>query len=394
MAVKPKPSIKSKTQNKPKAAVKLNKKISSRQAKEVKHQSEERYRTILDETEEAYYELDLAGNFIFMNDATCHHLGYSKEELRGVNFRDHVIKEDVEKMYNYFSNIYKTGKPERAMIYRVKAKDGSIIIVENIGFPLRNQKEEIIGFRGIGRDITERKRMEEALRHSEEKYRAIIENIRDGYFEIDLTGKFTFFNESLCEIHGYPKEELMGMNHRQYADRENAKKVFEAFNKIFRTGKTGSIFDYEIIRKDGTKRQIEVSASLKKDSSGNPTGFRGITRDVTERKQAEEAIRQSEERYRTILDEMKDGYFETDLAGNYTFTNDANCRHLGYSKEDLLGANFRGQMDKEAAETIYKAFSNIYRTGKPERITAYRLKRKDGTTGFAETVGFPLKNQK
>ncbi len=394
MKVNSKSSVKTKVTVKPKAAVKMNKKNSSRQAEDAKWQSEDRYRTILDETAEAYYELDLAGNFIFMNDATCHHLGYSKEELRGVNFRDHVIKEDVKKMYNYFSNIYKAGKPEKAMIYRVKAKDGSIIIVENIGFPLRSQQGEIIGFRGIARDITERKRMEEALRQSEEKYRAIIENIKDGYFEIDLAGNFTFFNESLCEIHGYPQEELMGMNHRQYADKENAKKVFEAFNEIYKTGKTGSIFDYEIIRKDGAKRQVEVSASLKKDASGNPIGFRGVTRDVTERTQAEEVMRQSEERYRTILDEMKDAYFETDLAGNYTFTNDANCRHLGYSREELLGANFRGQMDKEATERIYKAFSNIYRTGKPERITAYRLKRKDGTTGFAETVGFSLKNQK
>lgn len=357
-------------------------------------QPEERYRTILNETEEAYYELDLAGNFIFMNDATCHHLGYSKEELQAVNFRDHVIKEDFEKVYNYFSNIYKTGKPERAMIYGVKAKDGSIIIVENIGFPLRNQQGGIIGFRGIARDITERKRMEEALRQSEEKYRAIIENIKDGYFEIDLAGNFTFFNESLCEIHGYPQEELMGMNHRQYADKENAKRVYEAFNKIYRTGETGSIFDYEIIRKDGTKRQVEVSASLKKDSSGNPTGFRGITRDVTERKKAEEMIRQSEERYRTILDEMEDGYFEVDLAGNFTFINDANCRHLGYSREELLGTNFRGQMAKEDAERVYKIFGSIYKTGKPERVTAYKVIRKDGTTGFAEMIGFPLKNQK
>ena len=197
----------------------------------------------------------------------------------------------------------------------------------------------------------------EQLRQSEEKYRTIIENIQDGYFEVDLVGNFTFFNDSTCEIYGYSREELKGMNHRQIADKENAKKVFEAFNEIYRTGIAGSIFDYEIIRKDGSRRQIEISASLKKDSSGNPIGFRGTVRDATERKQMEETIRQSEERYRTILDEMADAYFEVDLAGNYTFINDAGCRHLGYPREELIGATFRGQMAKEEIDKVYKAFN-------------------------------------
>jgi len=187
---------------------------------------------------------------------------------------------------------------------------------------------------------------------------------------------------------------LIGMNHRQYTDKENAKKVFDAFNEIYKTGITGSIFEYEIIRKDGTRRQIEVSASVKKDSSGNPIGFRGTTRDVTNRKKMEETIRQSEERYRTILDEMADAYYEVDLAGNFTFVNDAICRHLGYSREELIGISFRGQIAKDDIETVYKTFSKIYSTGKPERDIFYKILRKDGTPGFAENRGFPLQNQK
>jgi diguanylate cyclase (GGDEF)-like protein/PAS domain S-box-containing protein len=243
-------------------------------------------------------------------------------------------------------------------------------------------------------DITERKKIEETIHQSGERYRTILESTQEGYFEIDLDGNFAFFNESLCEIHGYPKEELMGINNRKYADKENAKKVFEAFNKIYKTGKSGSIFDYEIIRKDGIKRQVEVSASLRKDLLGNPIGFRGITRDVTERKQEEEKIRQSEERYRTILDEMEDGYFEVDLAGNFIFVNDADCFLLGYSREELLGASFKGHVTKEDIETVYNAFGKIYSTGKPERGISYRGIRPDGTMRFAEISGFPLQNQK
>ena len=93
----------------------------------------------------------------------------------------------------------------------------------------------------------------------------------------------------------------MGMNDRQYTDKENAKRLFQAFNKVYRTGNSHMGYDYEIIRKDGTKRNVETSVSLLKDSSGKPIGFRGIIRDITERKRAEEALRKSEERFRELL---------------------------------------------------------------------------------------------
>lgn len=355
--------------------------------------SEERYRTILDEIEDGYFEVDLAGNYTFVNDAICRHLKYSREDLIGKSFRVALAKEEFDKIYKAFGNIYLTGKPKRGIFYKAIRKDGTTGTVEIAGFPLKNQKGDVIGFRGMARDITDRRQMEEALRQSEEKHRVIIENIQDGYFEVDLAGNFTFFNESICEIQGYSKEELMGMNHRQYADKENSKKVFDAFNEIYKTGIAGSIFDYEIIRKDGTRRQVEASASLQKDTSGTPIGFRGTTRDITERKQAEETIRQSEERYRTILDEMEDAYFEVGLAGNFTFVNDAVCRHLGYSREELLGANFRGQMAEEEIGKVYNVFNNIYNTGKPGRNISYKVIRKDGTTAFAEIAGLPLQNR-
>ncbi len=87
---------------------------------------------------------------------------------------------------------------------------------------------------------------------------------------------------------GYSKEEMMGMNDRKYTDQENAKKLYQAFNKVYRTGEPTKGFGWEVIAKDGTKLFGEVSVSLIKDSKGKPTGFRGIARDITERKRAEE----------------------------------------------------------------------------------------------------------
>jgi PAS domain S-box-containing protein len=379
MAVKPKLSVKPKTQNKHKTAVKPDKKMEAPM-----YQSEERYWTILDEMEDAYFEVDIAGNYTFVNDSVCHHLGYTREELIGTSFRDQMVKEELEKVYKAFGEIYITGKPQRNIFYKMIRKDGTTGFGEMTGFPLKNQQGEIIGFRGVGRDITERKQMEEYLRQSEEKYRTIIENIQDGYFEVDLAGTLTFFNESLCEIYGYPKEELLGMNNRQYTDKENAKKVFDAFNEIFKTGITGSIFEYEIIRKDGVRRQIEVSASLKKDSSGKPIGFRGTARDITERKRTEEALRKSEEKYRTVLENMHDGYFEIDLAGRFTFVNDAMCRIAKSTRERLIGMSNLQYTDETTTKKLYKVFSGIYRTGEPVSEFAFEFTRIDGTRAFTE----------
>ena len=179
-------------------------------------------------------------------------------------------------------------------------------------------------------DITERKRTEEQLRESEEKYRNILENIEDGYFEVDLAGNFTFFNPSLCRILGYPREEMPGMNNRVFMDAENAKKVFRAYNEVYVTGIPTKGFDWETIRKDGARTYIEVSVSLIARPGEKPTGFRGIARDVTERKKAEEALRQAEENFRRSLDESPLGVRIVTEEGETVYANRAILDMHGY----------------------------------------------------------------
>ncbi|MCX5772780.1 MAG: PAS domain-containing protein, partial [Candidatus Hydrogenedentes bacterium] len=110
------------------------------------------------------------------------------------------------------------------------------------------------------REITESKKAGQALRESEEKYRTILENIQEGYYEVDLRGNVTFLNSAFCRIFGYPMNELMGMNYRQYyADPDIEKSVFELFNRVFKTGQPTHLYDWQIVRKNGSHAFLELS---------------------------------------------------------------------------------------------------------------------------------------
>jgi PAS domain S-box-containing protein len=132
--------------------------------------------------------------------------------------------------------------------------------------------------------------LEEELRESEEKYRNILENIEDVYFEVDRAGDFTFFSTSLCRILGYTREEMSGMNYRVLMDAENAEKVFRAFKEVYMTGNPMRGSEWEVIKKDGTRMYIEVLISLIVRPGEKPTRFRGIARDITDRKRMEEKL--------------------------------------------------------------------------------------------------------
>jgi two-component system cell cycle sensor histidine kinase/response regulator CckA len=142
----------------------------------------------------------------------------------------------------------------------------------------------------LKKEIIDRTRTEEELRKSEEKYRNIIETIQDGYYEVDMAGNLTFFNDTMCEITSYPRPELKNMSYREFMDEDNASKTLGEFNRVLVTGKSNKVFDHEIIRKDGTKRNLTISISLIRDTFGQPSGFRGICRDITERKRLEEQL--------------------------------------------------------------------------------------------------------
>jgi PAS domain S-box-containing protein len=365
-----------------------------KRTEEALREREEKYRILLETMEEGYFEIDLKGTLTFVNDGMCKINRHSRDELMGLNYGQFMDKENAQKVFGIFSQVYKTGQPAKLVEWEItRIPDGAKIFHESSVYLMRNAEGKKIGFRGIMRDITERKRTEEALRRSEERYRTILEDIHEGYFETDLEGNFTFVNDATCRNLGYSRDELMGMNNRQYTDKENAKKVFEAFTKLYRTGEPVRDLDYEVIRKDGMKAFSELSASLIRNSEGKPIGFRGISRDVTERKRTEEALREREEKYRTLLETMEEGYSEVDLKGNQTSANDALCKMVRTSRDQLIGVNNREFMDPENAEKAFKVYNQVYKTGQPMKLFEFEITRRgDGAKIYLESSVYLMRN--
>ena len=259
------------------------------------NQDHQDYRNILQTIADGYYETDLKGNLRIFNESHAELHRRSRAELEGMNYRDYVVPEDIEKVFKAYNQVFLTGVPVKGLEFRIFIKDGTKRYMESSISLATNPEGEPVGFRGMARDITERRLNQDALRKSEEKYRTILEVIEEAYYEIDLEGNFTLVTDSMSRILGYTKDELMGMNYRLYMDSENAKKAFDAYHEVFTSGETKKLFQYELIKKDGTRVENETSISLIRDDHGNPVGFRGVGRDISERKKAEIELKRAKE---------------------------------------------------------------------------------------------------
>ncbi len=139
-------------------------------------------------------------------------------------------------------------------------------------------------------EIEVRRSAEAAARQSEDKYRTILETIQEGYFEVDLAGNFVFWNHSLADLLGYPSERLLGLNYRAYTREAQATDVFDTLSEVYRTGQPVDSFGWELVRSDGSRRYAEASAGPVRGEGDEIVGFRGIVRDVTARRTAEERL--------------------------------------------------------------------------------------------------------
>ena len=349
-----------------------------KQAEEALRVSEEKYRTILESMEEGYFELDLAGNFTYCNEAVVRFMGYSRSELYSRPWREFMIKEGWRHIVDKYHEVYNTGRPVLVRDYPIKISSGEVKTVEASISLIRDKSGLPVGFRGLSRDVTEWIKAREALQESEEKYRTILESIGEGYFEVDLDGSLTFFNDTFCRILGYSHEELLGLNHRRFSTPETAKAIFKRVNQVLLTGQPARIMEYPILNKNGETRFLQGSATLLKDRNGQPVGFRGVAWDVTDIKLAEEALRESEERYRIVLDSNPDPMAVYDMDHRVLYFNPAFSEVFGWTLEECAGRVMADFVPEDAwpeTEVMMKMVAE------GERFTGLETRRiaKDGS---------------
>ncbi|MFW9915076.1 MAG: PAS domain S-box protein [Candidatus Thorarchaeota archaeon] len=230
------------------------------------------------------------------------------------------------------------------------------------------------------------KNSETDIGKNEDQYRrtleTILENIEDGYYEVDLRGNMTFFNDGLRRILGFTVEEMWGLNYKEYMSAEAAKTVFETFNKVFQTGQPTKAFDYEMIRKDGSRIVVEVSVSLIADPTGKPKGFRGILRDTTERRKLETALKESEAKYRNLTEIIPVGISISTPEGKLIDANTTLIKLLGLDdKEEFLeGVAADYWYDPKDREELVR----LLKSGQVKDFEA-RFKRKDGSIFWGST---------
>ncbi len=329
------------------------------------------------------------GKFQYVNALFQELTGYSEPELLGKYSLDLVHPDDKETVRKKAIESLKVGSP-LPYEYRFVKKDGDIIwVLEKVTSTKYKGKRATVG---SFMNITERKRVEEALAKSQDIYRSVVETGAAGVLVGDLNGNMTFVNEAFCKILGYSQEELTGKPFADFLHPDDKEMVMEKFMEGLANPEPGYQLEFRAIHKDGHAIWIYPSVSPIFHDDILSAGM-AIVFDITERKQLEEAVKESEERYRTILEEIQDSYFEVDLAGNLTFVNDAMCRTMGYSREELIGMNYRVFAAKEDVEIVYRDFNRVYNTCEPIKGLSYKFVQKNGTVGFGELSISAIKNE-
>lgn len=346
----------------------------SKQAEEALRQNEAKFKDLFENAPFAYHELDSEGRITRINNTEKKLLGYTSREMVGRYIWEFI----VEKVSREAVRAKLTGNASLHSVERTFIrKDGTTVPLLVEDKLIRDLDGKITGIRSTLIDISERKKAEETIRQSEEKYRTILETIEDGYFETDLEGKLTFFNDALAKGLGYHREELTAMPFTKYIPAERLESHANIFKKVYATGQANPRAGWEIICKDGSLHYHEGSVSPIRDADNKIIGFRGLSRDLSDKKKAEEALRQSEEKYRTILETMIESYFEVDLSGDITFFNDALAKTLGYEKDELVGLNFRHYVGTHLK--VVRVFRKVFKSGQPVTGVEWEMLRKDGT---------------
>lgn len=339
-------------------------------------QAERKYRDIFENAGEGIFQSTSDGRFLAANPALAHMHGFaSPEELIQSStdisrqiYADPTRREDFKRLLNEQGAL-------RGFEHQVFRKDGSKIWISVNARAVRDEKGEIRYYEGTAQDITDRKRAQEALRDSEERYRDLVENSLDLICTHDLDGWVLSANRAAMELMGYSSGPYAGgINFRQILAPE-VRDQFDDYLKRIRTDRaaSGSML---VETTSGEKRIWEYHCTLRTEGIAAPI-VRGVARDITERRRAAEALRESEARYRELFENARDAIYVQDLGGVYISVNRAAEKLCGYDRSEIIGKRFD---DFIAPEYLPLVCANISKKMTDKEETAYEIEvlAKDG----------------
>jgi len=303
--------------------------------------------------------------------------GYTEEDFTSGRIKwDNIIHpDDLERIIKLVKKFHSTSMNSDIREYRIINKNGKVRwVMENIQKLYDNRrKEEMV--QGTIINITESKLAEQKLKESEEKYRNILENMQDGYYEVDLQGNWTFANNYICNYLGYSREELLGRNYQEFLDKDTVKEVFNRFNQVYKDEIPRNTFETYVIRNDGKKRFIGGTIYLKYDSQGKKVGFAGFSQDTTEHKKIEEQLLENEDKFRTLFEQAEDSILLIDMeTGELVEFNNKACENLGYSREEFKNIKIPDFEIIESPEEVKKHLEKVVREGTEIFETKHRTK--------------------
>ncbi len=353
--------------------------ISERKsAEEELRESEEKFRQIFHTAKDAFFIHKITksgklGELIEINETACNWLGLPKEQLLdlgktrlndtdkikyAIDISDDLITEDKTTFERVIENPRAEKRPVEFSSHVITLKGEEVLL-------------------SIARDITERKKAEETIKASEEKYRALIETSPDAIIMIDLENHLSFANYQAALMFGYDGvEELIGLSPIDFIVREDLEYAYEILNKVINEeGRIRTILTS--LKRDGTRFPIQMTSSLIVDADGKPTAIMGVIEDITDRTKAENALRESEEKFRQAFDQSNDGIILHDLKGTVLDVNLRVKEQLGYSKTDFLTLTIQQLHPVTELEASKEAFEEVEKNGSVEFETKFR--RKDGS---------------
>ncbi|MGE5421839.1 MAG: PAS domain S-box protein [Ignavibacteriales bacterium] len=307
--------------------------------------SEERYRNIIESIGEGYFEADANGFITFANSTLCESIGYSHDEIIGLHYKNVMDTNNATQVFKAFRHVYLTGELVRDFAWEVINRDGERLLVETTVLPIQeNPEKEIRGFRGIVRDVTLKKFIEEALRTSENLYRAIFENTGTASIIIDEDTRMVLANTQMEKLSGYNSRELLGQSWQVLIHQADLERMLDYHYKRRIPGfSPPRHYEFSLVTKSGRVKNISMTIGMIPESNRSIASLS----DITETKQTAEALIQSENELRrqvdylhTLIESMNEIFLTFDSEGIITFVNRRGTETLGFSSEELVGELF------------------------------------------------------